>query len=933
MMTIKTLEGVKQARSYYSAEAGIASYYTAEAAHAHGGGQWYGHGADGLGLSGPVGERQWNEALEGRFGNRQIGLADPEERRPGVDLTFSAPKSVSIMALAVGDNRLIAAHDRAVERALSWVEKNHVHARMGKGGVEKVPTGNLTAALFRHVTARPVNGVTDPQLHTHAVVLNVTQRPDGKWVSINLGMDNDWIKAAGAIYRAELARELIALGYGIVQTPDGFEIVGISRETIEQFSQRGAEIEAELARRGQTRADATAAEKTSINLNTRQGKEKKDGAVLREEWRDRAEAAGLTRERIAVSGPVAHADPATIKADATAAIQSAIRHLAERESAFSSSAILDESSAFGLGKVGVADLELALAREKADGRLHDAIKGRLTTQKAIQMESAFVSRIRNGLGAVAPIANETSEVLQTSDGKVLNAGQTSAAKHILETPDRFVAVQGVAGAGKTTAMQVVREQSEGQGYVVVGLAPTHKAARELRDAGVETVYTVARMNTRAPDLKDPGSTLFIVDESSMISALDMAILVKKIETMGARAAFIGDTRQLQAVEAGSPFRQMQEYAHTATLDEIQRQKNPELKACVEAFAKGDAATGARLAQAFMVEVDLSEAAGISDPKARLAAERALLAEAAAHRYAALTPEDRRTYIVMTGENSSRLAINTVVRQDLQASGELSRFSQSADTLHKVDLTKEAARQVRSYELTESMQEKATKAGREAGLVVEFRRDYQSRGVSEPVEKGRLYDVKAVDQEHKKVTLQDRETGQKIEWEPQKAGKVTVSEKTAIPLAEGDRVVFRANDAERGLINGDRGTVTRVGDEITVTLDRGDREVMVRPDAHMEHAYASTVHSAQGASSDKVIAAQHALSYTATAEQGYVTLSRAREDAIVFTNSKTALAEKWGETKEKETALEVRRDGPAPEPTRAAPVRETPSPSPDFGRSR
>ena len=147
MMTVKGLKSVGQAQSYYKAEKGIASYYSKEA-NSYGGGQWYGRGAEELGLRGPVHEKQWNRALQGQFckGRFQVGIADPDKRRPGVDLTFSPPKSVSIVALSVGDERLITAHDRAVERAMRWVEDKQVFARMKQGGTEKVLTGNAAAA-------------------------------------------------------------------------------------------------------------------------------------------------------------------------------------------------------------------------------------------------------------------------------------------------------------------------------------------------------------------------------------------------------------------------------------------------------------------------------------------------------------------------------------------------------------------------------------------------------------------------------------------------------------------------------------------------------------------------------------------------------------------------------------------------------------------
>lgn len=1036
MMTVKSLDSVKQARSYYEKEKGIASYYSSEA-NAHGGGQWYGRGAEALGLRGPVHERQWNRALEGKFGKGedaiQVGNPDPEKRRPGVDLTFSPPKSVSIMALAVGDDRLIGAHDRAVERTMARIEEQQVFARMKQGGTEKVLTGNLAASLYRHVTDRPVEGVVDPQLHTHAVVLNATQRPDGQWVSVNLGMSRDWIKACGAIYRMELAKEIRALGYELYETKDGFEIKGVSRESIEMFSGRDGQIRAHLWEKyGETRETASTAHKQEANLATRRGKEKQDGAELRAEWRARAEAIGLSmaasgkqaaREAMAspagagahdesrggrarfrgdldphakvapgltrvqsemaeraeeravgirrspeqlerareeavqrasaravgedkdyatgtippqgppgapvagagagnggaldqiyadavARGPIAPPDPTTVRAIATEGVQAAVRHLSERESAFERDAILVAAQGFlPAGLVGAHDLEQAITREVESYRLLDATGGRYTTAEAIVREQKFIERIQDGRDAVPPIANDTPAVLQTSDDKVLNTGQTNAAKHILETPDRFVAVQGVAGAGKTTAMQVVRERAEAAGYQVVGLAPTKKSVHELHEAGVADTYTVARAVTRMPDHIGE-RTLVIVDEASMIGAADMAELTEKIEACGARVVIMGDKRQLPAIPAGAPFRQMQDHSATATLDEIQRQKNLDLKACVEAFAAGRAEDGANLARSFMREADFSALEGrrFANITEEHAAKASIIAQEAADRFLQRSPEEWESIVVITGANKMRKEINMDIREGLKESGEIAAHDRELKTLEKQDFTDEQIRHAGSYE---------------KGQVIEFRRDYLSHGVSAPVERGRQYEITGIDRDHNKVALVDRADGHKVEWSPQIAQKVDVSSKSEIALSEGDRVLFRANDPDRGILNGDSATVLQTqGDKITVAMDRGGAVLDLREGEHVQHAYASTVHSVQSISREGAIGAFPSWSILANAEQGYVPLSRAKGWAEMVTDSKDALAGAWSQWDGKETAHEgclgdYGIDKAVPQPDRAA----------------
>ncbi|MHB1721762.1 MAG: MobF family relaxase [Acidiferrobacter sp.] len=883
-MTVKAVKSAGQAKVYFGKEGDLektlGGYYTSE--NAFGGGKWMGRGAEELGLNGAVGVHQFEKALEGHLpGGVTIAPKSDGTHRPGNDCVFQAPKSFSLMALAAGDDRLIAVHDRAVETALRWVEEHHQFARLGKGGRTHDLTGKSVVAAFRHATSRPVDGVVMPHLHTHAVHVNATQRSDGKWVASNLGMDRDWEKAAGAVYRMEAAIGAKQCGYEIEVARDAmFEITGVSRTQIEQSSTRSQQIEAELAKIGKTRETATAAEKNAANLRTRESKKsaKLDGPELIKQWRENAEQEGFTRirdESLArvAAGPVP-TDHQAVTVTAAAAMQSAIRHLSERESAFSESALIGAAAGFGgLGKVSTYDLEKALQKAVADGRLLPATNNRYTTQKAITREQSFIARIERGKDSVAPIMREAPTAMTTAAGKPLTPDQHAATVHILESRDRFLALQGAAGALKTTTMATVREQAEASGFAVVGLAPTHKAVAELRGAGIQDVRTVASaLGQFQSDKPVPSNVLYVLDEAGMVSARDMAGLAAEIQRAGGRMVAVGDTRQLQAVEAGSPFRQMQQHVEAAELTEIRRQTNEALKKAVQAFAVGDADRGAELAQTFMHEVKPTE-----------------IASHAAEAYTRLSPEERAGTLVITGTNAMRQEINEQIREAMKANGELGPQQITAPQLQKVDLTREQFKHAHNYT---------------QGQVVSFQRDYQ-RGVSELVDRGVQYEVKDIDRDHNKIILQNRETGKEVAWNPRQAAKVTLSTQSEIGLNDGDRVVFKATDQERGITNGDRATIVQSGSELHAVFDKGGVVTLdpAKPE-HLEYAYATTVHSAQGATCDRVIVAAPSDSMTATAEQGYVALSRARQDAVVFTDDKTALAEKWGMERTKENAMEV-----------------------------
>ena len=918
MMRVRAVKSAGSAKSYFGREAklekDISAYYSHDSAF--GGGKWMGRGAEILGLKGAVGQRQFEQMLEGHLpGGIEIARKPDGTHRPGNDLSFHAPKSVSELALVAGDTRLIAAHDRAVERTLAWIEKNHVFARLGKGGHIRERVDNLTVAAFRHSTSRPVNGVTDPHLHTHLVSINAILRGDYKWCAANLGMDADWVKAAGAIYRMELAIEVRRLGYKIDVGRDGFfEIRGVRLNAIIQGSSRANQIVEELAKQGKTRADASGAEKDALNMKFRKGKTHETAAELLAGWKERFGEYDLTRirdEAIAraaareAGGPVP-TDHSAVQTSATAAIQSAIRHLSERENAFTESALLTHAAGMGaLGACREGDLKTALEAELASGRLLPAVPRpnpkpgqegpRFTTQQAISREEALMKRIERGKNVVAPIKESVADHLVTGKGQELNLQQVAVARHILTSTDRFTQVQGGAGVGKTTSMDVVRAEAQAAGFNVVGLAQTHKAKNGMKDAGVEDVKTIALAIREFRGGAVPEKTLFIIDEASMASMKDVAELVRVIERSNNRAAVIGDLYQHQSVEAGSGFRIMQEVGGKAELNEIVRQKNPELKECVHAFMTGNAKQGAALAQKYMQRVTLPPEVirECGDDKAAIReAQRAAIAAQAASRYVhSLTPEERREALIITGTNAMRKMANESVRENLKSRGEIGQEDRALAHLEKKDYSKEQIRHVHNYKKE---------------FVVQFQRDY-TRGVSEPVERDRQYTIKDIDQKNKTVHLVDKSTGQEIDWRPRTAGKVTVSApQDELAVSTGDRVVFRANGKDMGVTNGDHGTVKAIdGDKVEVELAKGGSVTIdPRTAVHIEHAYAGTSNSLQSATANLSIGAFESWLPPASGEQGYVTLSRARLDAEIFTDSPGDLAQKWGEWRGKENAKDV-----------------------------
>ena len=312
MLSIGALASSAQGASYYERD----GYYAKDDPEHRAVSAWAGKGAQELGLWGPVDPETFRAVLEGRVpdgSDVRLGRRgrDGEIRhRPGRDLTFSAPKSVSIAALVGGDGRIVEAHDRAVAATLAWVERNAAETRMKHpetGAMARTGKQKIVAATFRHDTSRNL----DPQLHTHAVLANMVKGADGKWRS----MANEGLyarqKLIGMLYRSELAAGLARLGYGIEKThADGrFEIAGVPRAAIEAFSTRRAEIEAAMAARdlGASADNPRLAERAA--LMTRAAKRDIDREELRDVWARQADglgldARGLVAEAVERTAPV-----------------------------------------------------------------------------------------------------------------------------------------------------------------------------------------------------------------------------------------------------------------------------------------------------------------------------------------------------------------------------------------------------------------------------------------------------------------------------------------------------------------------------------------------------------------------------------------------------------------------------------------------------
>jgi conjugative relaxase-like TrwC/TraI family protein len=899
--TISALTSAGQAASYYEAD----DYY-AEGGFAPS--EWLGQGAQALNLVGAVDRDQFARLLEGHVSGQSLGtMRDGEwEHRPGWDVTFSAPKSVSIMAEVAGDRRLIAAHEHAVKTALELAEQHFTATRIREdGSIRREATGNLVIASFRHGTSRAL----DPQLHSHNIILNMTRDEGGQWRSLEPRAFYQMQKQIGAIYRQELAAEVQRLGYGIERGKDStFEIAGISEETLEAFSQRSAAIEARLAERGKSRAEASATEKQIAALDTRLAKEAVPHAELINDWREAADIAGWDEQarRGLIAQAETRAKSAALGADheftrelaADRAVTQGAAMLGERQSVFSTTALHEAAGRFVMGRVGHDDIAAAIARAEKTGALEIrecldrrgmAFEG-FTTAANIASETTMLRFEKQGRQQVEPIlppiaaARAVAEAERRSAmrGHAWTDEQRTATRQILTSRNGVTALQGNAGTAKTsTVLATIAREAEARGIQVTALAPTASAAQVLGEALDARADTLAR-HLLAPGRPTPKERLWIVDEASLISTADAAKLLGLAESHRARVLLVGDTAQLGSVAAGAAFAQLQGAGmETARLTNILRQTNEHAKEAVEASLAGDAKKALAALDAGggrVVECGIREARF-----AQIAQD-----------YARLDNNERRKALVVEPSREGRDALTKEIRHRLAENGALHGPAVEATRLVPRDLTRAEAKDVHNYAI---------------GDTIRFAKDYADKGVS----KAQAYRVVGIDTQKAAVTLADQ-NGRAIDWRLRQWGASHAQAFTteAIDLRAGDRVQFTRNDRTMGRINGQQGEV--------IGIDPAKREAKVRVagskvetialddprDQHIAHSYVVTAFAAQGRTAARTfIHADSAATHLIDQKSLYVALSRAKETSAVYTDSRTklvaAIEERSGA---KQTALDT-----------------------------
>ena len=839
-------------------------------------GEWNGRGAELLGLGGNVTPEQFEAIREGL--NPETGEflrprhsadrakengSEQSKGRSLYDLTFSPPKSISIQALVGGDDRLVAAHDKAVREALAEAESHSATRVRLNGANENRATGNWIVAAYRHDTSREL----DPQLHTHAVAANLTyDGVEGRWKALQASGLYERRAYLTEVYRNALAREVRGLGYEIEPRREsqgrdhGFEIRGVSNELLERYSvrsaQRDAAIEQFTAKHGRKPTD------NEVAVLVRESRSDKLAEISTERVREQQQARLAPEEKHTLQHLRAESlerYPLILResSQASESLQYAKEHLFERNSVVRDHELMTEALRHGRGQIDPGQLRGALELEQSHGSLIRA-GDNLATRESLEREQRMIASVDRGIGRYERLGGER----EFHRSEHLREEQQRAAHQVLDSRDFAINLRGAAGTGKTATLHEIDRGLHDAGRDVVAVAPTRSAVEELRKVGFKDAMTISRL-LDSPEQASLHGKVLVVDEAGMVSGRQMEGLLKLAEREHARILFSGDTRQIQSVEASDALRILERESQmkSVSLTGVQRQTQAEYRDAIQTLRDSPEQGFEKLEKLGAVrEVPYLDTA-----------------RTVAAAYRELAADPIRKVLVVAGTHEEIGRITHAIRGDMKQDGELERgmvFERHAP----LQWTEAQKKDLSNYQ---------------EGQILQFHRS--SHGIS----KHETLVVERANASH--IVARDRHGLERM-VSPTQARSFSVHERHQIEVAPGDRLLLTGNRRETDFraTNGELAKVRSV-DGGRIQLEDG--RTLPANYHEFDHGYAITAHRSQGKTVDAVVLSGDGMKQ----EQFDVAASRGREGITVITSDIDRLRESLGISSARPSATELTRE--------------------------
>ena len=857
MFTAKPQKNRTAATEYFDEHLSQNDYYSQGQEQA---GHWIGIGAERLDLM--PGEVVGREAFLRLCDNQhpetgeQLTQLHLSDRRVFFDFTCSAPKSVSILAVTMQDERIVEAHREAAAVAIRELEAFAGTRVRKSGAMEDRTTGNLVAAAFLHTSSRAL----DPQLHTHFTVFNATFDPvEQRWKALQSSGMFGAIHYGTAVYRNELASRLHGLGYQTRDTAHGFEIKGVEQKLIERFSKRSQQRNAAVAREEKRLGRKLSNDEVSHVVHQSRPRKVKD--ATEDEVRARQlDEIGFFEKR-GLRAVVAQAKGERRDFQETVhlgqATGYAVEHVFARKSVVPEHELFEAALVKGCGQIDLPELKAAVRSDRDLVRVGREV----STRKILGEELRLIRFVNEGLGRVAPLAPRFEEWQRH-----LAVDQRAALGHVLSSSDRVTGFRGLAGTGKTTTLKEFGRVVAAVGGEAVFLAPTAGAVDVLRKDGFEDAATLAKF------LVDPeaqagisGRSVLVLDEAGAVGTSDMLRLLEIAQARGARVVLSGDTGQHASVTQGDALRIIEEHSgyRFAVLGEIRRQKPAVFRQAVQLAAGQDAAGAFRLLQKDGAVVEVL-------------ADDGPLHEQAAAAYLKAVDAGKSALLVSPTWGEIE-AVTGCVRGQLKERGTVAARDETVAVFDSLGWTDAQKRLVERYE---------------PGLQLRFAKK------TAQFKPGEFATVEAV--RGRSLVLRSPDGGTAVLSPSRVPAAFDVGEVRQLPVASGDWLLLQANG--HGFTNGERVQVKALGRDGIALADGRTLPPSYRS---FTHGYAVTSHAAQGKTVDVALFVASSRSFAAVSRESfYVGISRGRESVRIFTDDAATLERRVEETHTRKAALEL-----------------------------
>ncbi len=806
--------------------------------------------------------------------NRHPSTGDPltprtkQNRRTGYDINFHCPKSVSVIHVLSKDDHIMEAFRASVSETMTDIEADS-KARIRKGGKSTdCDTGELLWVDFIHQTARPVKEIDpDPHLHAHCYVFNATW--DDTEQRVKAGQFGD-IKRDMPYYEAmfhkRLSDRLMSLGYNIRRNGKSFEIEGVPDKVIDLFSKRTNEIGQIANEKGITDAKSLDA----LGARTRSKKQKGfTMAELKSHWRDQIHALDGFGKSDTGDNAVRFGKPKEWRTlSPEKCLDFALSHSFERASVMPTRRLLETAFRHSLGSsiLSVENIAQGLKNDRRVIQITERGQSFCTTKEVLKEEQRMVALAKLGQGKMQPLYDYEPAL-------ELRGQQAAAVTHILTTSDRVAIIRGAAGSGKTTLMREAVEKIEAKGKTVTVVAPTSSASRGvLLEEGFKNAETVALfLNSRQLQQSIKDQVLW-VDEAGLLGTKDMSDLLEIATKQNARLILGGDTKQHASVVRGDALRILNTVGKikSAEVSKIYRQKNYAYRTAVEDLSKGNVLEGFK-------KLDAIGSIKVID---QLKPNETLV-------------ED---YIKAIKKGKSGLVISPTNKQGDEVTDAIRQRMRKEKMIGKKEII---VKKVENLNYTEA--QKSDWRNFRTDQVVQFNQNIPG------VQRGSAWTVKTVSETEILMADKDRV----LALPKDRPESYDVFEKATIGLSKGDKLKITRNGFDQDkkrLNNGQVLEVTAVKKSGKIELRNSLSKQTYAIDAafgHLSHAHCITSYAAQGRTVDEVFIAQPASTFPATdAKQFYVSVSRGREEAHIYTDDKAELMRHAAEIGDRKSAIEL-----------------------------